>query len=267
MITANLAAQFALTGERVGVVDTDIQSPGIHVLFGLDEHKMGKTLNDYLHGKATIREVGYSVGANTVEGEGRSQLAGKELYLFPSSIKGKEISQLLREGVDFNKLNEGLQTAMTEFDLDYLFIDTHPGLHEITLLTIATADIFLIVLTPDHIDLQRAQATIDITQFLEIPKIQLLINKAHPKYDPESVKREIAERFNLPAMGVLPLSFDLFEYAGGYLFSLRYPDHDWSIKLRMAASKILTTSHKIGNINTLDYTPLNIGYEQSDGLL
>ncbi len=33
--TANLAAQVAMAGKRVGVVDTDIQSPGIHVLFGL----------------------------------------------------------------------------------------------------------------------------------------------------------------------------------------------------------------------------------------
>jgi len=86
--TANLASQVAMTGKRVGVVDTDIQSPGIHVLFGLDEHKMGKTLNDFLHGKASIREVGFPVGENTGEGEGRSQLAGKNLFLFPSSING-----------------------------------------------------------------------------------------------------------------------------------------------------------------------------------
>ena len=67
--TANLAAQVALAGKRVGVVDTDIQSPGIHVLFGLDEDKMGKTMNDFLHGKATIREIGFSVGDNPVGGE------------------------------------------------------------------------------------------------------------------------------------------------------------------------------------------------------
>ena len=46
--TANLAAQVAIAGKRVGVVDTDIQSPGIHVLFGLDESKMGKTMNDFV---------------------------------------------------------------------------------------------------------------------------------------------------------------------------------------------------------------------------
>lgn len=37
--SANLAYLCAAQGLRVGVVDTDIQSPGIHVLFGLDEEK------------------------------------------------------------------------------------------------------------------------------------------------------------------------------------------------------------------------------------
>ena len=38
-ITANLTALIARTGNRVGAVDTDIQSPGIHILFGLDEER------------------------------------------------------------------------------------------------------------------------------------------------------------------------------------------------------------------------------------
>jgi septum site-determining protein MinD len=46
--TANLAAILAQQGARVGVVDTDIQSPGIHVLFGLHEEKIAYSLNDYL---------------------------------------------------------------------------------------------------------------------------------------------------------------------------------------------------------------------------
>jgi MinD-like ATPase involved in chromosome partitioning or flagellar assembly len=34
-MTANLAAVIASQGQRVGIIDTDIQSPGIHVLFGM----------------------------------------------------------------------------------------------------------------------------------------------------------------------------------------------------------------------------------------
>ena len=38
--TANLAALVALAGHRVGIIDTDIQSPGIHVIFSLDQDKV-----------------------------------------------------------------------------------------------------------------------------------------------------------------------------------------------------------------------------------
>lgn len=238
--TANLAAQVALTGKRVGVVDTDIQSPGIHVLFGLDDEKMGKTLNDFLHGRATICEVGFSVGANPGTEEGRAKLAGKELWLFPSSIKGGEISQIIKEGIDFNVLNEGLQTAITEFDLDYLFVDTHPGLNEETLLSIATSDILIIILRPDNQDLQGTTVTVDVARSLDVPNLLLMVNKALPKHlnHPEFIK-EIEGIFDAPVTGVLPLSFDMAENASKDLFSLRYPDHEWSKALRNVVPFIL----------------------------
>jgi septum site-determining protein MinD len=237
--TANLAAQVAMTGKRVGVVDTDIQSPGIHVLFGLDEQKMGKTLNDFLHGKATIREVGFPVGENTGEGEGRMKLKGKDLFLFPSSIRGQEISQILREGINFNMLNEAMQTAISEFDLDYLFIDTHPGLNEETLLSIATSDILIIILRPDSQDLQGTSVTVDIARSLDVPNLFLMVNKALPKYDFAVIKNDIEAQFQATVTSVLPLSFDMAENASKDLFSLRYPDHEWSKALRNIVPFIL----------------------------
>lgn len=216
--TANLAAQVAMAGKRVGVVDTDIQSPGIHVLFGLDEAKMGKTMNDFLHDKATIREIGFPIGENTGDAEGRSKLAGKNLWLFPSSIRGREISQILKEGIDFNRLNEGLQSTIKEFDLDYLFIDTHPGLNEETLLSIATSDILIIILRPDNQDLQGTSVTVDIARSLDVPNLLLMINKALPKYDFVELKNEVQTKFNAPVAGVLPLSFDLADNASNDLF-------------------------------------------------
>src|SRR5512134_600817 len=91
-IIANLAAQVALTGRRVGVVDTDIQSPGIHVLFGLNGNTMGRTLNDFLFNKCDIQETAFPVGEKGGNAEGRAKLAGMKLWLIPSSINGQAIS-------------------------------------------------------------------------------------------------------------------------------------------------------------------------------
>lgn len=63
-ITANVAAILAKSGKRVGVIDTDILSPGIHVLFGLDESQIVYSLNDYLWGRCEIQQVVLDVTQN-----------------------------------------------------------------------------------------------------------------------------------------------------------------------------------------------------------
>lgn len=59
--TANLSTVLAMSGKRVGVVDTDIHSPGIHVLFGLQEGDVVHSLNDYLWGKCNIEDAAIDV--------------------------------------------------------------------------------------------------------------------------------------------------------------------------------------------------------------
>src|SRR5882762_2615363 len=79
--TANLATTIALQGLRVGIVDTDIQSPGIHVIFGLDESKINRALNDYLWGRCAIEETAYSIPLPQVAAQ------RGHLFLIPSSVK------------------------------------------------------------------------------------------------------------------------------------------------------------------------------------
>ncbi len=237
--TANLAAQVALAGKRVAVVDTDIQSPGIHVLFGLDEHKMGKTLNDFLYDRCEIGEVALSIGENALDAPGRSKLAGVNLWLIPSSIQGSEISHVLRKGYDVNRLNEGLQTLLEVLDLDYLFIDTHPGLNEETLLSVAISDVLVLLLRPDQQDFQGTAVTVDIARNLGVPNLLLAVNKALSKYDPAGIKAEVSELFDAPVAGVMPIYEDMVDNGSTDLFSLKEPDHPWSRALREIAEKVL----------------------------
>ena len=68
--SANLAALLAISGRRVAVIDTDIQSPGIHVLFGLDESSITYSLNDYLWGRLHAAERLVGIVASAVGGPG-----------------------------------------------------------------------------------------------------------------------------------------------------------------------------------------------------
>ena len=79
-IAANLSAQLASRGKRVGAIDTDIQSPGINVLFGREETG-AKTLNEYLWGTCSIEEA-----AIDITEEAGVAPPGK-LVLMPSSFE------------------------------------------------------------------------------------------------------------------------------------------------------------------------------------
>lgn len=237
--TANLAAQVAMAGKRVGIVDTDIQSPGIHVLFGLDEQKMGHTLNEYLRGECTIEQVALNVGEHMGDAPGRQKLAGKDIWLIPSSINGREISQIVRHGYDVNRLNAGLQSARKLLKLDYLFIDTHPGLNEETLLSIAFSDILIIILRPDQQDFQGTAVTVDIARSLDVPNLLLVVNKALTRYDFNQIRQLVERTYSSTVAGVLPLTEDMVDMQSADIFSLRHPNHPWSQALRGVAQMIL----------------------------
>ena len=60
MLRGAIAA--AKAGKRVAVVDTDIQSPGIHMLFGLEDTEGLSTLNDYLWERCPIANAATDEG-------------------------------------------------------------------------------------------------------------------------------------------------------------------------------------------------------------
>src|ERR687894_2900656 len=87
--TANVATLLAAEGRRVGVIDTDIQSPGIHVLFGLAGDEITASLNDFLWAGRPIEEAAQDVTPRLgVPIEGK-------VFLIPSSIKPGEITRVL----------------------------------------------------------------------------------------------------------------------------------------------------------------------------
>lgn len=236
---ANLAAQLALAGKRVAIVDTDIQSPGIHVLFGLNKGNMGHTLNEYLRGEVAIKDVAFPVGEHVTDEPGCQKLAGKTLWLIPSSINPQEISRVLKDGYDANVLNRGLQTLVKELQLDYLMIDTHPGLNDETLLSIIISDVLVLLMRPDQQDYQGTVVTVDIARSLDVPNIVLIVNKALTRYDFNQVQQAIEDVFECPVATVLPLTEDMADLESRDIFSLRYPEHRWSLALKQAVEKII----------------------------
>lgn len=232
-MTANLAVITASKGNRVAIVDTDIQSPGIHVLFGIDEQGMQRSLNDYLWERCTIAEAAHDVTPAALANTGGA------VYLIPSSIKAGEIARILNEGYSVTLLNDGFRKLCQDLKLDYLFIDTHPGLNKETLLSVAISDGLVIILRPDRQDFQGTAVTLQVARKLDTPKTLLVVNKVLPAYNPQDVKEQISKKFQMPVAGVFPVCDEMIELASGGIFSLEYPDHPFTEKLKQLAEQII----------------------------
>lgn len=230
--TANIAALLAMDGARVCVVDTDINSPGIHVLFNLDETDMAHSLNDYLWGKCTIEEA-----AQDVTGHIGAEVKG-QIYLIPSSIKPGEIARILREGYDVGLLNDGFRDVIEKLNLDYLLIDTHPGLNEETLLSIAISNALVIIMRPDQQDYQGTAVTVDVAKKLDVPKMLMLVNKLPNSLDPDEVRTRVEQTYGATVGAVLPHSDEMMALASSGIFSIHFPNHSVTQGLRSLVDQL-----------------------------
>lgn len=231
-ITANLAVLLAMEGQRVGVIDTDIQSPGIHVLFGLAGEDVHHALNDYLWGRCDIEQAAHDVTPNL-----GTEIKGR-VFLIPSSIKSGEITRVLREGYDAHLLTRGLRSLIQALDLDLLMIDTHPGLNEETLLSIVISQVLVIIVRPDQQDYEGTGVTVEVARQLQVPRMMLVVNKVPRDFDAGEVKAQVERAYGCPVATVLPHSDEWMALASMGIFVLHYPDHPVTAALKEAASEL-----------------------------
>jgi MinD-like ATPase involved in chromosome partitioning or flagellar assembly len=220
-IAANLAAHAALQGKRVAVMDTDMASPGIHVIFCLGREKLKYTLNDYLRGSCEITDA-------CIDLTSRLDIKRGKLFLIPSSMTATDITRILREGYEVGDLKKGFTDVIKAKDLDYLIIDTHPGLDKETLLSMATAHYLFVVARIDEQDLLGTAATLSVARKLQVPEIRIIINKKPGIYEDKAIISEVESKFKVRVATVIPLLPLLIEVGSRYVVTLRHPESEFT---------------------------------------
>jgi len=233
-MTANIATLLAADGQRIGVIDTDIQSPGIHVLFGLSQETMSRSLNDYLWGRCEIGAAAHDVTSSLDDG-----LAGR-VFLIPSSSNPSDIARVMHDGYDVGLLNQGVRNLMKELELDALIIDTHPGLNEETLLSIAICEALAIVMRPDQQDYEGTSVAVSVARKLRVPRMVLVVNNTPMVFDFAEVKERVEKTYECEVAAVLPHSDELMILASEGIFALHYPDHPITALYRQVAVCLTT---------------------------
>jgi septum site-determining protein MinD len=206
----------AMGGKRVGIIDTDFQSPSDHILFNLPENKIEKTINDYLRGNIDCREAVYDVTPTDIFGK---------IYLMPASPDRQHSMQVLHGSDEAEKLNKAFDEISKAFELDLLMVDTTPGLNEEPLVSLAGSNTLILMLRLDQPDYQGTAVMVSLAQKLEIPHLKMVVSQMPPAFDIEDVQREVQEKYQLPVAAILPHTEEMLTLAGNGIFTREYPTH------------------------------------------
>lgn len=228
-IAANVAALLAAAGQRVGVIDADVQSPGLHVLLGQAGKDLGHTLDDFLLGNCRVEQLAVDVTARL------GQPVSGQVFLIPASVNPGTMAQILSQGYEAQRLTQTLHELGELLKLDILLIDTHPGLNEEALLIMRAVRTLIVVLRPDAQDFEGTGVTVQVARQLEVPEILLIINQVPAASALQAVRLRAQKTFNSEVLATIPYAAEFMSFEGPGVFVLRYPVHPITMALGRVA--------------------------------
>jgi cellulose biosynthesis protein BcsQ len=193
-IACNFAAQLARKGNQVGLVDLDIYAPSIQTYFEIEPKKW---LNNYLNSSSDLSDVIIDGSQFVKSGkispgdynskEKSTNTDGGNLWLGFSNPRSEEVLQLETTGTStareiLKKLILLKEKMLTDLRLDYLIIDTSPGIRTWSINALAISDILLLTLKSGDIDSKGTKRLVeDIydTFTRHGSKSYLLYNRVH----------------------------------------------------------------------------------------
>ncbi|BBG29746.1 iron-sulfur cluster carrier protein ApbC [Zymobacter palmae] len=199
-VTANLALAMAARGKRVGVLDADIYGPSQAHMLGVDPQTRPDMIDD-----KTMRPV-------DAHGLRVMSIAFLVDVTTPMVWRGPMASTAFQQL--YNQTQWG--------ELDYLFIDMPPGTGDIQLTLAQKVPVSgaVIVTTPQDIALLDAERGIEMFRKVHVPVLGIVENMSFHTCSccghqeaifGEGGGQRIAERYNAPVLGRLPLALSVRE--------------------------------------------------------
>ncbi len=205
-ITANLAVTLARLGKKVAVIDLDLEGPGLHVIFGISDNEVRATINDILRSNVPISNA-------VLDLTSRLGIQSGLLLFCPAGHSLEEILRMVDSGFNLNRFREILSSLAIQYQLDYLLIDSHPGIEKDTIVSMAVCDVVVLLSRVDHQDMFGSGVMNEVASQLRKPVVLILNMIPSSVGDKESKKigDKIASLFNLEVLTALPFNSDVFE--------------------------------------------------------
>jgi MinD-like ATPase involved in chromosome partitioning or flagellar assembly len=234
LLSVNLATLFAKMGKKVCLLDLDLRAPSIYSIFKNDSNHW---VNDYLSKACKIESVLCDCTCKDVdEGKLFVGLANPSV----EAIRDMESKDRKWEMAALARLLALKTSLLKEMRFDYVFFDTSPGLQYSSINAIVSADMVLVVMSPDKSDFEGTQRMMHDLYDLFEKKTGIIINKIPFEYfSAENPDNSITlAAHHLPVVGVVPCFCDVLAAGGKCLFASEKPDHPFTKTLQEIISNL-----------------------------
>jgi MinD-like ATPase involved in chromosome partitioning or flagellar assembly len=221
-------------GKRVGVVDLDLEGPGLHVIFGVSDADVKATINEVLQHKAPVSQ-------SVVDLTSKFQLKAGCLIFCPAGHKLDEILSILDSGFNLYTFKKVLEDLARDYNLDYLLIDSHPGIEKDTLLSMALCDYLVLISRVDQQDLFGSGVMTEVASQLRKPVVLILnmVPSSVSEKEASKIADRLAELFHLQVLTALPFNSDVLESLSKGVFVLEKPKDPLTKRFTEIATKML----------------------------
>ncbi len=244
-LITNLAAIYAKNGLKVCLLDWDLYAPSLTTYFRKTPNSY---LNNLLSGEAEISDVITDLGPEL-------GLAGSFFVGFSSprkeDINDIEIKHEMKwQLTALRRFLSAKNQLFEEYGIDYLFLDTSPGIRYWSINTLAAADMLFLLMKVSDMDIEGTKKmTKDIYDSLTRfgSKYYLILNKvpgALPTdesrwgVDQKTWETELEKDFQTQVVGAIPCFCDIQFNRHEFLYAVKQPDHPFSKKIALLAETI-----------------------------
>jgi septum site-determining protein MinD len=236
LLSVNLAATFAERGKKVCLFDLDFRAPSLSTILKVE--KAEHWLNDYLNGVCEIDKV-------LIDLSDRVHNGGK-LFIGLANPATEAIRDMSAKDRKWEMRALGrllaLRTCLLDDKgLDYLILDTSPGLQYSSINAIVSADLVLVATTFDRSDVDGTRRMLRELYDLFEKKTEVILNKVldiSSRTGKDEVQTKLKDIYQVPLLGVIPCFCDVLKAEGGVVFAQEKPDHPFTKILDEMANKI-----------------------------
>lgn len=206
-VVTRLGFVLAGRGLRVGLVDTSLQTPGLHETVGVAAADLRHGLWDYLTGYCEIEDARHDATRPWDRAHGR-------LYLVPAHPRGDTQVIPAFGRYDPGLLHEGFHRLIAVLGLDVLLLDTQAGANYEAVYAVAVAGVHVVVTRAGPADARGARLAAALAGQVGRPRSALVVNMAPAVADVRTLAVRAERDSGLPVASVLPYAPDFHPLPG-----------------------------------------------------